>query len=151
MKVLKHPKVNALFITIISALYAFIFIFTSKHMEFDRIISHSNTLDSGFWNSWSYFAKNGNMKYIGYIIVILTATIILLTVFKRQKYDEYQVNIFAKGLIAAGVITVLMMPIALLLVLSDKNYVIEIMFLLLTVQWLGVLIVDLIYTVKYFK
>ena len=91
------------------------------------------------------------MKYMGYVIIALTIAIIFLTVFRKQKYDEYQVNILAKGFITAGIITVLMLPIALLLVLSDRNYAIETMFLLLTIQWIGVLVVDLIYTAKYFK
>lgn len=151
MKTLKNPKINALLISLVSAFYALLFIFTSNHVEFIRLFSHSKTLTSDFWNSWSTFIQNGNMKYIGYVIIALTLTIIFLTVFRKQKYDEYQVNILAKGFIAAGVITILMLPFALLLVLSDNNYSIETLFLLLTVQWLGVLIVDLIYTAKYFK
>lgn len=151
MKILKNPKINALFISVISAFCALLFIFTSNHVEFIRLFSHSKTLNSDFWNSWSTFIQNGNMKYIGYVIIALTIAIIFLTVFRKQKYDEYQVNILAKGFITAGIITVLMLPIALLLVLSDRNYAIETMFLLLTIQWIGVLVVDLIYTAKCFK
>ena len=151
MKILKNPKINALLISVISAFYALLFIFTSNHVEFIRLFLHSKTLNSDFWNTWSTFIQNGNMKYIGYVIIALTIAIIFLTVFRKQKYDEYQVNILAKGFITAGIITVLMLPIALLLVLSDRNYAIETMFLLLAIQWIGVLFVDLIYTAKYFK
>lgn len=148
--ILKHPKANALFISIVSILYACIFIFTSNHIEFVRLLSHSNTLN-GFWNSWSNFIANGNMKYIGYIIIALAIAIVILTLFRKQKYDEYQVDILVQGLIAAGIITILLLPVALLLILSDPNYAIETMFLLLTIQWVGTLIVDLIYMAKYFK
>lgn len=150
MMILKHPKANALFISIVSILYACIFIFTSNHIEFVRLLSHSNTLN-GFWNSWSNFIANGNMKYIGYIIIALAIAIVILTLFRKQKYDEYQVDILVQGLIAAGIITILLLPVALLLILSDPNYAIETMFLLLTIQWVGTLIVDLIYMAKYFK
>lgn len=150
MTLLKHPRTNALFVSFVSALYACLFIFTSNHVEFVRLLTHSNTL-SDFWNSWSAFIANGNMKYVGYIIIALAITIVILTLFRKQKYDEYQVNILAKGLIAARIIAILFLPVALILVLSDPNYVIETMFLLLTIQWIGTLIVDLIYSAKYFK
>lgn len=151
MKTLKNPKINALLISVVSTFYAFLFIFTSNHVEFTRMLSHSKTLNSAFWNGWSAFVQNGNMKYIGFVIIALTVAIIFLSVFRQQKYDEYQVNILAKGFITAGIITILMLPVALLFVLSDRNYTIETMFLLLTTQWIGVLVVDVIYTAKYFK
>ena len=151
MKTLKSPKINALLISVVSTFYTFLFIFTSNHVEFMRLLSHSKTLNSDFWNSWSTFVQNGNMRYIGYVIIVLTIAIVFLTVLRKQDYDEYQVNILAKGFVTAGIITVFMLPIALLLVLSDSNYAIEVMLCLLTSQWLGVLVVDLIYTAKYFK
>jgi hypothetical protein len=151
MKILRYPGTNALLVSVVSAIYAFIFIFTANHIEFVRLLSHANTLNSSFWNSWSAFIIKGGMKYIGYAILAITAAIVALTIFRKRKYDEYQVNILARGFIIAGVITVLLLPVALILVLSDKNYAIESMFLLLTIQWLGVLAVDLVYAVKHFK
>jgi hypothetical protein len=91
------------------------------------------------------------MKYIGYAIIAITIVIVALTIFRKRKYDEYQVNILARGFIIAGVITVFLLPVALILVLSDMNYAIESMFLLLTIQWLSVLVVDLVYVVKCFR
>ncbi|QNU67954.1 hypothetical protein EHE19_005790 [Ruminiclostridium herbifermentans] len=151
MTLLKNPKMNVFYISMISALYAFLFIFTSNHIEFNRLISHPNTLNSWFWNMWSEFIANGNMKYFGYVIIILTIVIIMLILFGKKKYDEYQVNILARSLIVAFTITVLILPVALILILSDPNYAIETMFMLLTIQWLSTLIVDLVYSVKYFK
>lgn len=151
MRILKYPKINALLISIISTVYALLFIATSGHIEFTRQFSHPATLNSGFWNSWSSFVRGGSMKYIGYIIIALTVGIIILTILKKRTYDEYQINILAKGFIAAGIITVLMLPFILVLVLSDKNYAIETLFLFMAVQWIAVLVVDLIYTTKYFK
>lgn len=151
MTLLKNPKANAFFIAIISIIYALLFIITSNHMEFKRFLSHSSTLNSRFWNLWSDFISDGNMIYFGYVIIILAVVNVLLLLLKKKKYDEYQVNILAKGLIAAGIISIIMLPIACILVISDPNYVIEILFLLLTLQWTGTLVVDLIYTAKYFK
>jgi len=46
MKILKNPKINALLISVISACHALLFIFTSNHVEFIRLFSHSKTLNS---------------------------------------------------------------------------------------------------------
>src|SRR5690554_3946212 len=105
MKLLRHSAVNALFIGLMSAIYSFLFIFTSGHIEFLRLLSKSKTLQSDFWNIWSDFIRAGNMKHIGYIIIALTLIIFLLMIFKRvEKYDEYQISILSKSLITAGIL-----------------------------------------------
>lgn len=49
------PLINAAITSIVSIFYALIFILTSKHMEFERILNHLYTLNSPFWNAWSAF------------------------------------------------------------------------------------------------
>ena len=150
MKLLKHSMGNALFIGFMSSIYSFLFIFTSDHIEFQRLLSHSDTLQSDFWNGWSDFIRGGNMKYIGYAIIILTLVIILVMLFKpMKKYDEYQVSILSKSLIVAGILSILMIPIIMILILSDPSYVIETIFLFAVIQWFGALITDLVYVIKY--
>jgi uncharacterized MnhB-related membrane protein len=144
-----NSKISTLFISVISAFYAFLFIITSNHIEFIRLFPHSKTLNSVFWNCWSTFVQNGNMKYMSYVIIILTTVIIFLTIFKKQKYNEYE--IMARGFVTAGIISVFLFPLLLLLVLSDINYAIESMFLIMSIQWISVLIVNLFYITKYFK
>ncbi len=146
---INNPKINSIFVLCISVLYSFIFIFTSNHIEFRRILKHSKTLNSVFWNSWTDFIVNGNMLYIGYITIFIAVLIFILTFFRSKKYDEYQVNILSKGLIISGIITILFLPLVLLLMLSDPNYMIEVSFLFLTIQWIGVLLLNLIYLFKY--
>ncbi|HHU77156.1 MAG TPA: hypothetical protein GXZ24_09760 [Firmicutes bacterium] len=149
MKLLRHSAVNALFIGLMSAIYSFLFIFTSGHIEFLRLLSKSKTLQSGFWNVWSDFIRAGNMKYIGYMIIALTLIIFLLMIFKRvEKYDEYQISILSKGLITAGILSILMMPVIIVQLLSDPNYTIEAIFLFAVIQWFGILIADFIHVVK---
>jgi len=150
MNLLKHPVVNAVFIGLMSALYSFLFIFTSNHIEFQRLLSKSKTLQSEFWNWWSDFIRAGNMRYIGYAIIILTLIILLLILFKRtKKYDEYQLSMLTKSLIIAGVLSILMIPVIMILLLSDPSYAIETIFLFAVVQWFGVLLTDMIYVIKY--
>lgn len=149
MKLLKHSMINALFVGLMSAVYSFLFIFTSNHIEFLRLLSKSKTLQSNFWNGWSDFIRAGNMKYLGYIILGLTLVILVLMLFKRtKKYDEYQVNILSRSLLVAGVLSIMMIPIIMIMLLSDPNYTIETIFLFASVQWGGVLVSDLTYVIK---
>ena len=149
MNFLKNPVVNAIFIGFMSAIYSFIFIFTSNHIEFLRLLSKGKTLQSDFWNGWSDFIRVGNMRYIGFAIIILTLIILLLMLFKRtKKYDEYQLSMLTKSLIFAGVLSILMIPIIMLLILSDPSYTIETIFLFAVVQWLGVLVAEIVYVIR---
>lgn len=150
MKLLKHSIVNATFIFSMSAIYSFLFIFTSNHIEFLRLFSKAETLQSDFWNSWSNFIKLGNMEYIGYAIILLTVIILLFMGFKPiKKYDEYQLSILSKSLIISGILSILAVPVIMILLLSDPSYAIETIFLFAVVQWFCVLVTDLIYVIKY--
>jgi heme exporter protein D len=149
VSLLRHPVINILFISFMSAIYSFIFIFTAGHMEFISILSHSKTLDSDFWNSWSDFLRTGNMKFIGYLIIGLTVVILVFILVKRMKeYDEYQVSILAKSLFVAGFLSIMMIPFLMVMLLSAPNYSTETIILFATVQWLGVLVSYLYFVVR---
>ncbi len=122
MRFFRKPLINA---AIISILYALIFILVSGHMEFERILNHADTLNSSFWNTWSAFLQQGNMKYIGYAYIALTVVIVILSMIRKGDYDEYQIGILEKGFIVMGAAMVIVFPMALILVLSDPSYSIE--------------------------
>jgi hypothetical protein len=150
MSLLKHPIINIIFIGIMSFIYSFIFIFTAGHMEFVSILSHGETLNSAFWNGWSNFLRTGNMRFIGYLIIGLTIAIIIFILIKRRKkYDEYQVSILSKSLLVAGTLSILMIPFMMILLLSDSNYAVEIIFLFASVQWVSVLVTYLVYVIRF--
>lgn len=141
---------NAVFLSLMSACYAFLFILTSDHLEFSRLLSKSNTLQSGFWNGWSGFIRAGSMKYVGYGIIALTAVILVLMLLKRTKsYDEFQMSILSKSLIIAGILSIVMLPVLMVMLLSDTNYTVETIFLFGTVQWFSILFAELFYVVRY--
>ena len=50
MKIMRDPRVNAAIILLITAFYAPVFILTSEHIEFERMLNHASTLNSAFWN-----------------------------------------------------------------------------------------------------
>lgn len=151
MRFFRKPLINAAIILIISIFYALIFILVSGHMEFERILNHADTLNSSFWNTWSAFLEQGNMRYIGYAYIALAIVIVILSLIRKRDYDEYQIGILEKGFIVMGAAMVIVFPIALILVLSDPLYSIESLMLLVVIHWSVVLIADLIYVIKWCK
>ncbi len=90
------------------------------------------------------------MKYIGYVYIVLAVVIVIFSFIRKRNYDEYQTGILEKGFIAAGMVMVCLFPLALLLVLSDPQYSIETIMLLVVAHWSTVLIADLVYVMILF-
>lgn len=151
MKILRKPQTNAVIISVISIFYALVFILTSRHLEFERILNHADTLNSAFWNEWSAFLKQGNMKYIGYAYIAIALAIVILSFIRKRDYDEYQTGILGKGVMVMGMTMVCLFPIALLLVLSDPLYSVETLMFLVVAHWSIALIADLIYVIQWVK
>lgn len=151
MKIFRKAQINAVIVSVVSVFYALVFILISGHLEFERILNHADTLNSAFWNGWSAFIKQGNIKYIGYAYIVLALDIVIISFIKKRDYDEYQISILEKGIMVMGAVMVLFFPIALILVLSDPSYCIETLLFLIVAHWTTVLIVDLIYVIKYNK
>jgi len=114
MKLIRKPQTNAFIITVISTFYAFAFIIISGHMEFERILNHSITLSSPFWNLWSSFIRQGNMKYIGYIYLALTTAIVTFSLIRKHDFDEYQASILEKGFVISGIVMACLFPLTVL-------------------------------------
>jgi len=149
MKMIRNPKISAAVILVISAFYAMVFIFTSGHIEFVRLLDHNSTLNANFWNAWSDFLTQGHLKYIGYAYIALASAIAILSLVRKRGYDEYQTDILGKGFMIAGIAMACLFPFALLLILSDPQYCIETIILLVVVHWSAVLIAGLAYAVKW--
>ena len=151
MKILRKPQANAVIISVISIFYALVFILTSGHLEFERILNHADTLNSAFWNEWSAFLKQGNMKYFGYAYISIALAVVILSFIRKRDYDEYQTGILGKGVMVMGTAMVCLFPIALLLVLSYPAYSVETLMFLVVAHWSIVLIAYLIYVIKWVK
>lgn len=151
MKLLQNPYINAAVITIISVFYAAIFIITSGHDEFLGMLDHRQSLSSAFWNGWTVFLKQGNLKYIGYIYLLITLCILVLSLIRKKKYDEYQTGILATSFIATGIVLLLLFPTAFFMVLNDANYAVETISFLVVTHWSVFLLVNLIYLIKWYK
>ncbi len=150
MRITRDPKINAAIILLITAAYSLVFILTSGHIEFERMLDRSSTSNSAVWNTWSNFLIQGNMKYIGYVYIVLAAVIVILSLIRKRDYDEYQAGILEKGFMVAGMVMVCLFPLALLLVLSEPKCSIETIMLLVVAHWSTVLITDLVYVMILF-
>lgn len=151
MRILRKPQTNAVIISVVSIFYALVFIIISGHLEFERILNHAETLNSPFWNGWSIFLMQGNMKYIGYAYIALALAIVIISIIRKRDYDEYQTGILEKGMIVMGTALMLLFPITLIMVLSDHSYSIETLMFLVVAHWSIVLIADLIYVIKWVR
>ncbi len=149
MKLLKNPYINAAVIAVLSVFYALVLIVTSGHLEFQRVLGHGKTLNSPFWNGWSAFVRQGNLKYVGYGFIAAAICIFLLSLVRKKRYDEYQAGIIATGLIVTGAALLLLFPTALLLIMSDPNYAVEALIFLVVVHWSVFLFVSLICSIKW--
>lgn len=151
MKVMRNPKLGAVMILTVTAFYALVFTVTSGHMEFERMLRHSRTLDSAFWNGWSDFLARGDMKYVGCAYIVLALAAVGLSFFRKRDYDEYQAGLLNKGFIVSGIVMAGLFPLALLLILSDRNYAVEVIMFLTAAHWSAVLIANLAYVVRCYR
>lgn len=149
MRLMKNPQFNAAVVSVISVFYALVFIITSGHLEFQRVLAHGQTLNSSLWNGWSAFLQQGRLKYIGYVYIAAALCVFLLSLARKKHYDEYQAGILTTSFIVTGIALLLLFPTALLLIISDPNYAVEAMMLLVVIHWSVFLFVDLIYLVKW--
>lgn len=74
--------------------------------------------------------------------------IVLVCFLKRKNFDEYQMNGFLSGFIIFKLITVFLILLGLLVILSDRSYAIEVIYVVATIDWLSVLIIDLVCVIK---
>jgi len=151
MRFLRKPQINAVIITLVSLFYGSVFILISGHIEFERILEHGETLNSTFWNGWSDFLRQGNMKFLGYAYILTALVIDVITFIRKKDYDEYQTGILEKGIIIMGIALVALFPVALILFLSDPNYTAETIILLVVLHWSIVLTADLIYVIGWLR
>lgn len=148
MTIFRKPIISTLFITFFSCIYCLLFAIPANHMELYRVLNKRETLNSPFWNYCTNFIKEGNTRYISMLFGILTVSIIMLSVIKRKKFDEYEFKGLTHSLMYCGLLSILLLPITLLLIISDRNYAIETIYVIVTIDWLTILLVDLFHLIK---
>lgn len=149
MKLMRHPYVNAAITASISLFYGAVFLVTSGHLEFERMLRHAQTVNHAFWNGWSAFVGQGCLKYVGCAYILAALCVVLLSVVRKRDYDEYQAGLLSMSFMVTGIVLLFLFPVALLLILSDRNYAMEVSLFLVVAHWSVFLAVNLVCTVKW--
>lgn len=146
-RILRHPATNAVCISLFTAFYALIFIITSKHIEFSRLMYYSreNHNSDSFLESWSAFLDAGYHAYIAYALIAVTVLIVIFLSLRRRAYDEYHTSLLIQCLIVALMLTLIAVAVFFLLILSDANGIVEKFTLFITIHWATVVLADLVY------
>lgn len=146
-RILRHPATNGVCISLFSAFYALIFIITSKHIEFTRLIYYSrkNHNTDSFWESWGDFLAAGYHAYIAYALIAVTVLVVILLSLRRRAYDEYHTSLLIQCLIVALMLTLIAIAVFFLMILSDANGIVEKFTLFITIHWATVVLADSAY------
>ena len=139
MRWLKNPMANAVYVALITAIYAAIFIVSSEFvMSYENLLS-----DSG----WASFIISQNMKFVG-IGMIGVAT---LSALRRKRYDEYQIVLLEKVFLFNGLFTAVLFPLSLVVLILAPMYFVETIFALILFQWGVMAITELLYLITNYK
>ena len=143
MRWLKNPMVNAIYVALITAIYAAIFIVSSEF-----VMSYSNLLSE----SWSAsFIISRNMKFVGVGMISVSIIVDILSAIRRKRYDEYQIVLLEKVFLFNGVFTAVLFPFSLTVLILAPVYFVETIFALIFFQWVVMMITELWYLITNYK
>ena len=137
MKSLKNPMTNAIYIALITAIYAIIFI-----VKYDHFLSDSR---------WSLFIQNKNMKYVGLGMIGVAIIIDTFSALRRKKFDEYQIITLEKIMLFNGSFLNIIFPLSLFILIFVPAYFVETIFFFILFQWLCMIITEITYLIKNYK
>ena len=137
MRWLKNPMANAVYVALITAIYAAIFIVSSEFvMSYENLLS-----DSG----WASFIISQNMKFVGIGMIGVAIIVDTLSALRRKRYDEYQIVLLEKVFLFNGLFTAVLFPLSLVVLILAPMYFVETIFALILFQWGVMAITELCY------
>jgi hypothetical protein len=132
--------VNALYLALITAIYAAILIISSVYVKGSmKFFSDSK---------WSEFIIQGNLKFVGLCMIAIVILIDLFSALSLKRFDEYHTSILSKNLIFNGIVAVLLFPIAIGVLVAAPIYFAETVFALMIFQWFVIVAIAIIYLIK---
>ena len=139
MRWLKNPMANAVYVALITAIYAAIFIVSSEFvMSYENLLS-----DSG----WASFIISQNMKFVGIGMIGVAIIVDTLSALRRKRYDEYQIVLLEKVFLFNGLFTAVLFPLSLVVLILAPMYFVETIFALILFQWGVMAITELLYLI----
>ena len=137
MRWLKNPMANAVWMALITAVYAAVFLISAACAE-----SYGHWLSDSWWGT---FIRNGGMGWIGLGMLAVAVAVDILSVWRRKNYDEYQILALERLMLLSGLLAVLLLPLSLLLLIFAPQHGIEGMLALLLLHWLILVLLELWY------
>ena len=142
-KINDSGKMNAIYIALITAIYAIIFIVSSEFVfKYDHFLSDSR---------WSLFIQNKNMKYVGLGMIGVAIIIDTFSALRRKKFDEYQIITLEKIMLFNGSFLNIIFPLSLFILIFVPAYFVETIFFFILFQWLCMIITEITYLIKNYK
>ena len=143
MKSLKNPMTNAIYIALITAIYAIIFIVSSEFLfKYYHFISDRR---------FSLFIQKKNMKYVGLGMIGVAIIIDTFSALRRKKFDEYQIITLEKIMLFNGSFLNIIFPLSLFILIFVPAYFVETIFFFILFQWLCMIITEITYLIKNYK
>lgn len=148
-RILRHPAINAICISLFTAFYGLIFYTTSRRTEFKNLLYYSGTKQTNnpFWEGWSNFLAARYHAYIAYAMIAITLLVVILLMLRRHPYDEYHTSLLTQCLAVATVLTLIAIAVFYLLILSNSNGIVEKFTLFIVIHWVTVVLADLVYVI----
>lgn len=142
-RILKSPTANAVCISLFSAFYALVFLLYAGNADIENIMHYEGS--SSFWAAWSNFLVAKNQVYLAWVLIAVSAVVVVLLLIRRRPYDEYHVSILKYCLISAVVLTLAAIAIFYLIVLSEPVWVFGKFTLFIAVHWTTVVLANLVF------
>lgn len=144
-KLLSRPTVNAVCISLFSAFYGLIFILTAGHIEFESLLYFDTASPnaSAFWRDFGAFLAVGRQASVAYILLAVTALLVILLLLRRHPYDEYHTALLNGCLTVALVLTLIAIAVFYLMILSEPNGIVEKFTFFIIIHWSVVVLADL--------
>ncbi len=143
MRWLKNPMATAIYIALITAIYAAIFIASSEF-----VTGYGNLLSNSWW---AVFIKSQNMKFVGLSMIAVTIIIDILSALRRKRYDEYQIVLLEKVFLFNGLFMTILFPLSLIMLILAPVHFVETIFALIFFQWVVMMITELWYLISNYK
>ncbi len=146
-RILRHPALNAVCLSLFTAFYGLIFLVTAGHEEFGRLLYYfwRPRSTGGFWDGWSAFLVSGKHVYIAWGLIAVTLLVVALLGLRRHPYDEYHTSLLLRCLAVASVLTLAAIAVFYLMILSEPAGIVEKFTLFIVIHWATVVLSDLAY------
>ncbi|MDR1541932.1 MAG: hypothetical protein LBU32_28915 [Clostridiales bacterium] len=147
---LKYPAFNAICVSLFSAFYGYVFIFTAAHYEYQDVLYYIKPTIHGGWfmPAWAHFLELGGHGLIAIALLIATAVLDVLLLTRRRLYDEYHTAILSQCLSAAIMLMILAVAVFYLAVLSVPNGIVEKFTLFISIHWVTVVCSEFAFVLK---